>query len=425
MKKLFLLSILILFNCSDDCNCDDNNTSNNNDPNPVVLNEWIPGSNLGNPQREYSDSNSSLVSATVSKMIEFNGELYVGGDFQVIGGQIIKYLAKWDGVNWSSIGQLDSPVEDMIVFQQKLYIQVQENELSNTNEYQCSDCNRIYSWDGNFLTWEQLNYQPNIGAPVINNPLYSKKAFGNSGGTFIGEKKYEQWTVHDNKLFAFVKTNQQSSSDGFGFELLSFDGNSWQNFNPDLQTNYHGVLKSYNGELYATLKGSHSSLEGGLYKLDTFEAWDNGILYAWLDWVNVAGQSLSDPEILTITEFNNNLIIGGNFETIGGVVAQNIAKFDGTNWSSFGNWPYEPYELKVFNNQLYASFYNGNWNGSDFERIAVYNGNYWDSLLYNLSDFDIVSDGVHNTITMFQDYLYLGGSNSIIRGTNNFIKLAQ
>ena len=358
-------------------------------------------------------------------MIEFNGELYVGGDFQVIGGQIIKYLAKWDGVNWSSIGQLDSPVEDMIVFQQKLYIQVQENELSNTNEYQCWDCNRIYSWDGNFLTWEQLNYQPYIGAPVINKPLYSKKAFGNSGGAFVGEKKYEQWTVHDNKLFAFINTNQQSSWDGFRFELLSFDGNSWQNYDYyGSQNNYHGVLKSYNGELYATLKGSYNSLEGGLYKLDTFEAWDNGILYTWLDWVNVAGQSLSDPEILTITEFNNNLIIGGNFETIGGVVAQNIAKFDGTNWSSFGNWPSEPYELKVFNNQLYASFYYGNWNGLDYERIAVYNGNSWDSLLYNLSDFDIVSDGVYRTITMFQDYLYLGGSNSIA-GTNNFIKLAQ
>ena len=425
MKKLLLLSAFLIFACTDDCNCDDNNTNNNNDPNPVALNEWIPGSNLGNPQREYSDSNSSLVSATVSKMIEFNGELYVGGNFEVIGGQIIKYLAKWDGVNWSSIGQLESPVEDMIIFQQKLYIQVQENELSNTNEYQCWDCNRIYSWDGNSLTWEQLNYNAGFSAPVINKPLYSKKAFGNSGGAFVGEKKYEQWTVHDNKLFAFINTNQQSSWDGGRFELLCFDGNSWQNYNYVSQNNYHGVLKSYNGELYATLNGSNNSLEGGLYKLDTIEAWDNGILYTRLNWVNVAGQSLSDPAILTITEFNNNLIIGGNFETIGGVVAQNIAKFDGTNWSSFGNWPYEPYELKVFNNQLYASFYNGNWNGSDFERIAVYNGNYWDSLLYNLSDFDIVSDGVHNTITMFQDYLYLGGSNSIIRGTNNFIKLAQ
>lgn len=427
MKKLLLLSVFFMFTCSDDCTCLDDMTNNNGDPNPVSSAEWIPGSDFGNPQREYSDSNSSLVSATVSKMIEFNGELYVGGDFEVIGGQIISYLAKWDGTSWSSVGQVNSPVEDMIVFQQRLYIQVQENELSNTNEYECHDCNRIYSWDGNSLVWEQLNYTGynNFNPISIDKPLYSKRAFGNSGGAFIGEKKYEQWTVHDNKLFAFISTSQQTSWDGYRFELLCFDGNSWQAYdNSWLQNNYHGVLKSYNGELYATLLGSYNSTAGGLYKLETLEAWDNDVLYTWLEWANVAGQSLSDPEILTIAEFNNNLIIGGNFETIGGIVSENIAQFDGANWSTFGNWSYEPYELKVFNNQLYASFYFGNWNGIDYERIALFNGSSWDSLLYNLSEYDIVSDGAYRTINMFQDYLYLGGSNTV-SGTNNFVKLAQ
>jgi hypothetical protein len=44
--------------------------------------------------------------------------------------------------------------------------------------------------------------------------------------------------------------------------------------------------------------------------------------------------------------------------------------------------------------------------------------------LYNLSDFDILSDGIHNTIEYYNGYLYLGGDNTVF-STNNFIKLSQ
>jgi hypothetical protein len=409
MKNLLYLFLAVtIFACSSD---DDNN--NNDDSNPVSLSEWIPGSDLGNPQKEYSDSNSNLVSATISKMIEYNGELYVGGDFEVIGGQIIRYLARWDGSSWSSVGELSGKVEDMIVFQGKLYIQVKENDLSYQNEYQCHDCNRIYTWDGSSIIWEQLDYAG------INKPLYSKSAFGGSNNS---NKKYEQWTIHDNKLFAYISTSAASSWDGYRFELLWFNGDYWQTYN--VQNNYHGVLKSYKGNLYATLIGSYSTFEAGFYKLGIEEAWDSGILYTFFQWINVAGESLSEPEILTIAEYNENLIVGGNFETIGGIVSENIASYDGNNWSTFGNWSYEPYELKVFNNQLYVSFYFGNWNGNDFERVAILNGNSWSSLLYNLSDYDMAGNGTFRTIEMYQNYLYLGGSNTV-SGTNNFLKLTQ
>ena len=412
MKKLLYLylGLSLMFACNDD-------SINDDDSNSISSSEWIPGSDLGNPQKEYSNDTSTLVSATVSKMIEYNGELYVGGDFEVIGGQIIRYLARWDGSNWSSVGELSGPVEDMIVFQGKLYIQVQENDYSYQSEYQCHDCNRIFTWDGSSIIWEQLDYEG------INEPLYSKRAFGGSNNS---NKKHEQWTIHDNKLFAYISTDA-STYPYVQFELLWFDGEYWQKQSIIGQNHYHGVLKSYKGNLYATLKGCCSSWtnEAGFYKLEEYEIWDSGVYYGTsFQWINVAGESLSEPEIHTIAEYNDNLIVGGNFETIGGIVSKNIASFDGNNWSTLGNWSYEPYELKVFDNQLYASFYFGNWNGSDFERVAKLNGNSWSSLLYNLSDYDIVSNGTFRTIEMYQNYLYLGGSNMVV-GTNNFLKLTQ
>lgn len=397
MKNYIYILLSFVLGCTSNNNTSNNNTSNNNSV-------WIPGSNLGKPLKEYSATNSNLVSATVSKMLEYNNELYVGGDFQVIGGQIIPFLAKWNGVSWSSIGSLNAPVEDMIVFQNKLYIQIQEN-----NNSQFSDCNKIYSWNGSILTQEVMNYDG------VFLPLFSKSALN------YGEKQ-EQWVVHDNKLFVYTKIPASlSPSFGTGFALFWYDGTFW---NTDWDFNYHhGILTSFQGKLYATINAHGSPTGGQINGFFRFNGdFDNPQLSQ--GWENLAGLSLSEPKIHTVANFDNKLIVGGNFETIGGILSQHIASFNGVSWSTFGNWPYEPYELKVFNNKLYASFYNGNYNGIDLERIAIYNSGSWTSLLYNLSEFDIPSDGIHNTIEYYNGYLYFGGDNTVF-STNNFIKLSQ
>ena len=394
MKKyIYLFSIFVL-----SCTSENNNSSNNSSINNST---WIPGSDFGKPLKEYSSTNSNLVCAKVTKMVVYNNELYVGGDFKVIGGQIIPFLAKWNGVSWSSIGSINSPVEDMIVFQNKLYIQIQEY-----NNFQYSDCNKIYSWNGSVLLQEQMNYNFNTY------PLFSKRALN------YGVKK-EQWAIHDNKLFVYVKT-----PDSFGvnnFALFWFDGNSW---NTDWDFNFHhGILTSFQGNLYATVNAYEPITGNESFGLFRFNGdFDNA--QQSQGWENITGTSLTQPKIHTIANYNNKLIVGGDFETIGGILSQYIAAYNGNSWSTFGNWPYEPNELKVLNNKLYASFYNGNYNGLDFDRIALYNAGSWNSILYNLSDFDLLSDGIHNTIEYYNGYLYLGGDNTVF-STNNFVKLSQ
>ncbi len=154
MKKqilLFALSALFISCCDE--TIDDSIVDNIINPPDDSALLWKPGSDLGNPLKPYSETNSNLVSATVHKMLEYNGELYLGGDFQVIGGQIIPYLAKWDGTNWSTVAQINGPVEDMIVFQDKLYIQVNEIESPQSLYHY----NKIYSWDSNSLNEVQAN----------------------------------------------------------------------------------------------------------------------------------------------------------------------------------------------------------------------------------------------------------------------------
>lgn len=413
---LFLVLSVLFIGCCNET-IDDSIVDNIVNPTDDLGLLWTAGSDLGNPLKPYSETNSNLVSATVHKMLEYNGELYVGGDFQVIGGQIIPYLAKWDGTNWFSVAQINGPVEDMIVFQNKLYIQVDEIE----NPQSIYNYNKIYAWDGNSISEVQANIDGVIA------PTYAISPF--EGG--LGRS--EQWTIHDNKLFIYIKINEFDAWWGNynysidGFALAWWDGGEfWQSaefwtFDSDFQF-YHGVLKSYQGELYSTKRSIGNTVELGLFKFDG--NFNNNLPNELPVWENVTGNVLSEPKILTLEEYDSKLIAGGKFETIGGIQSSNIAAFDGDSWSYFGDWPYETYELKVFNNKLYASFFFGNFNGLDAERVASFNGNTWDSLLYNLSEFDIPSDGNKNTIQFYQNYLYFGGNNTVY-GTNNFIKLEQ
>jgi len=59
----------------------------------------------------------------IGSMHVFNNELYVGGSFTLIAGNSYKYIAKWDGQNWDSVGtELDSYVMDITNYHGALVI---------------------------------------------------------------------------------------------------------------------------------------------------------------------------------------------------------------------------------------------------------------------------------------------------------------
>jgi len=384
-----IIFCLILFSCSDKENI-------NSGDSPSGTANWMLGSDSGKPLKNYTfdNGNKTLVSAAINKMVQYDNELYVGGDFEVIGGEIIPYLAKWDGLKWSSVGSISGPVKELIVFNNKLYFQV-KTEIEN------QEVNELFSWDGNNLTQENIV----VGA---------KQRFIEPRSA---KNENEKWTVHDNKLFLYVRDAPPSSWDDNA--LVWFDGKSWFT---DADFNFHhGVLTSFQGKLYATISdmgGYPGTL--GFYRFNG--DFDNP--QASQGWENVAGVTLQEPRIRTVVEFENKLIVGGPFETMGGKQFNSIASFDGKDWSAFSSWGDSPYELKVFNNKLYGSFPYGRWSGMDYERIVVYTNGGWKSLTYNLTDFDIISDGIENTLELYNGFLYFGG-NGTVGGTDNFLKLKQ
>ena len=143
-----------------------------------------------------------------------------------------------------------------------------------------------------------------------------------------------------------------------------------------------------------------------------------------------------------MTEYNGELYIGGLFSDAGGVAANNIAKWNGTNWSVVGTGINGMIQtLVVYNGELYAGGTMPNhivkWNGTAWVPVGSgINGNVralqvFDNSIYAGGDFTIadgnlvshiakwdgalwspVGTGVDSNVTSiypFNNELYVGG----------------
>lgn len=86
-------------------------------------------------------------------MVVYQNELYVGGNFSFAGGQSSKFIAKWDGTNWSDVGGSMTGtgyngVRDMLVHDGKLFVVGDFDEMGGVAS------NLVAMWDG--TTWHSL-----------------------------------------------------------------------------------------------------------------------------------------------------------------------------------------------------------------------------------------------------------------------------
>ncbi len=95
------------------------------------------------------------VSGIVRCMTVFQSELYVGGEFEMAGGVSAKFIAKWNGTNWSAVGGSvtglgEYGIRDMVVHNDQLYVVGDFNEIGDVA------ANNVAMWDGN--NWHSLNF---------------------------------------------------------------------------------------------------------------------------------------------------------------------------------------------------------------------------------------------------------------------------
>lgn len=137
----------------------------------------------------------------------------------------------------------------------------------------------------------------------------------------------------------------------------------------------------YNNEFYV---GGSFWNAGGLPNTKMIAKW-NGSQYQ-----SVYTGTTTGNYIHCMCVYNGDLYVGGKFSMIGGVAVNDIAKFNGTNWSSMsgglGGFIPEAFSMTVFNNELYVAGAFDLVGGIPAHNIARWNGTQWDSVGTGLDD---------------------------------------
>lgn len=238
----------------------------------------------------------------ISSLLMQGTELVAGGTFTNIGGVLSKNIAKWDGLIWSPIGAgLDytgvTTVSTLTTYNGDLYAGGTFNVSGSTT------VNNIARWDG--TNWQPLTTGTNgkvLALCVYGSDLYVGGTFTDAGGVPVNN-------------------------------IAKWDGTTWSDVGGGVS--YTGVttvatLREFNGELYAG--GTFTT--AGTSAVRHIAKWDGS---AWSDVGNGAGAYTGVTTVATFTTFNNELVVGGAFDTLGFAPASYIGKWDGTTWTTLGS----------------------------------------------------------------------------------------
>jgi len=151
------------------------------------------------------------------------------------------------------------------------------------------------------------------------------------------------------------------------------------------------ALATYNG---SPIKAS--------YYYDAYADANWSFVYRWTGsaWTCIATDILFNSyagTIYAMTVYDNKLIVGGFFSTIGGPTVNSLAAWDGTSWSSVGGggslWVLA---LEVLGGKLYS--------GGLFGYLQSWDSSVWSNIAPGAGDFD-----AFQAFTSLRDSLFIGG----------------
>jgi len=201
--------------------------------------------------------------------------------------------------------------------------------------------------------------------------------------------------VYNNELLAATGYNPLVTAPGHG--ISKWNGSAWSGFTLGIDSgsaggNYVRCLDTVNGNLYA----------GGLFSSMNLVSANNIAMWNGSNWTPLGIGT--NGEVLSMAYYAGELYVGGKFTLAGGVPVNNIAKWNGSTWSAVGtgitnlSYYWGVLTLCVYNNELYA--------GGDFTSpgnyIAKWNGSAWSALGTGMDD-------AIYTLKVYNNELYIGG----------------
>jgi hypothetical protein len=295
--------------------------------------------------------------AVLTLALDGEGHLYAGGRFGKAGGVLADYLAKWDGSTWSAPGAGTDSVKGSILALTfdgagNLYAGGHFTRLGGVA------VTNVAKWNG--ITWSALG----AGIGDING-VVSALAFDGKGALYAGG--------HFNSAGGLSITN-----------VAKWNGLTWSTLGRGVGDGNSGV------STLAFDSGANLYAGGGFTNASGINAnfvakWDGSV---WSALGAGMGSVYPGGGINALTfDAQGNLYAGGAFTTAGGVLATNIATWNGAEWSALGTglstgWSWwEGVNAFAFDAQgnLYAAlnfrgidsggFYISKWDGSGWSDL--------------------------------------------------------
>jgi hypothetical protein len=257
------------------------------------------------------------------------------------------------------------------------------------------------------------------------NPISTGLSGANSS---CGNVRGNCFAIYNNKLIVGGKYLNAGGNNSEN--IASWDGSNWSPMNTGLS---HTLVAAYCPEVMALAVFNNTLYAGGYFNLagatplNNLAKW-NGV--SWIPWTlsmhtpTFVSLGLSDLGIHSLYVFNNALYVGGIFDSIGGIAANNIAKWDGISWSALGNGvttsqTVNPQYTSVdaiysFNNELIVGGIFAKAGTTNVNNIAKWNGSSWSALSNGIpasGDIFINYSGV-TSLMVFNSELYAGNNTS-------------
>lgn len=289
--------------------------------------------------------------------------LIAGGAFTQVGSTPVAHIARWDGTAWAPLGAgLNDTVESIVV---------RWNDIHAGGAFTASDTtplNHIARWDGR--TWVALG--EGVDGPV------SALALTGSGDLVVGGRFAEAGAIRG--------ANNIARWDGTNWSLLGIG------LNGSVRT-----LHVMDGEIFA---GGSFNNAGGL-PVRNIARWIEAN-QAWTLLINLTNNGV-DGNVFTVASSRTHVYVGGIFTATGGIT--NLTRIPRTGWITFGNGlggtinTLATRDANVFVGGQFS--YAG---GVVANNIARWTGNNWTALGPGLN-------GNVNAVVVGQDgHVYAGGA---------------
>jgi len=232
-----------------------------------------------------------------------SGDIVAGGLFVSAGGLPVSNLARWNGSAWSTLGNgPDGSVFGLAVLSDGTMI-----AAGSFSHIGGISANAIAAWNGS--TWSPL------------------------GQGLTGQFGLSPLTVLPNDDVV-VAGNFSLAGGVAANKIARWNGTSWSAFGAGLGAGSTDQVRTLttlpNGDLFA----GGLFLTSGSTAVNYMARW-NGV--TWNAMTSELPSGPAGPVSALKTLANGDVVVGGAFTTAGGVIVNNIARWNGSAWSGFGS----------------------------------------------------------------------------------------